>query len=451
MNFRLRDYILYPLIIRRHHQFLKESQYWSSEKRHTWIQERVDRTLRYAVKNVPYYKRTLSPFESQFNDMIDRLDFSELPVITKDIIRQHYQELIAEQSDMLRPRIDCTSGSTGAPMQFLLDRQSDITNFAAIWRILNWAGYNFGNRYASIIPNFEKETKREILYDIRQNCLQLPFVNLRKEKIQRYVKILRRFNPVIIKSYASTLALFAHWVQEAGIDDFRPKAVLTSAETLLEHQKKIMSDVLQCKIFDFYGQNERACLISTCEEGRYHIHEEYSFVELAQENNQRLTSGEPAQIIATTFDNFAMPLIRYQTGDMAVLDNNVACQCGRTYKTVEKIVGRVDDVIFTPEGLQVARLDNTFKDSPGIQEAQIVQKQIDKIQINMVRSPNFQQKDLDNLMRRLHFRLGESMNVEFNFVAAIPLGKNGKRKFIVSEISKEAIAVKQQSRAVSAV
>lgn len=439
MKFRLRDYLLYPLAIKRQHQLLKESQYRSAEKRRSYIQEKLDRTLRHAIKNIPYYKRTLTPFEPRFNEMVDRLDLSELPVITKDIIRQHYHELTVDNSSRIRSREDRTSGSTGAPMRFLLDTSSDIANFAAIWRMLNWAGYKFGNRFASIIPNMEKETKKEYLYDFRQNCLQFPFVNLKKNKIHQYVKLLRKANPVFIKSYASTLALFAHWVQEAGINDFRPKAVLTSAETLLDHQREIISEVLQCPVYDFYGQNERACLISTCEHLRYHIHEEYSFVELMGDTKLPPAVGEPAQIIATTFDNFVMPFIRYQTNDMAVTDDNTPCQCGRTYKTVKNIIGRVDDVIYTPEGLQVARLDNTFKDSPGIQEAQFVQKQIDKIQINMVRSPSFQQQDLDNLLRRLNYRLGETMQIDFNFVNAIPLGKNGKRKFIVSEMRKEAV------------
>lgn len=439
MNFRLRDYVLYPLAIKRHHDFLQQSQYWSPEKRRDWLQQQLDKTLRYAVKHVPYYKRTLAPFESNFNEMVDKLDLSQLPVITKDIIREHYKELQADNVKELRTHMDRTSGSTGAPMQFLLDSKSDIANFAAIWRILNWAGYKFGNRFASIIPNMEKKTHKEMIYDMRQNSLQFPLVNLRKEKIHQYVNSLRKFNPVFIKSYASSLALFAHWIKEAGIEDYRPKAVLTSAETLLDHQRKILTDALQCAIYDFYGQNERACLVSTCEKGVYHIHEEYSFVELVPEKNQVLIPSQPAQIIATTFDNFAMPFIRYQTNDMAIMNENAPCECGRTYKTVEKIIGRVDDVIYTLEGLQVARLDNAFKQSPGILEAQIVQQQIGKIQINMVKSANFQQSDLDNLLYRLNYRLGETMKINLNFVDEIPLGKNGKKKFIISDIKKESV------------
>lgn len=437
MDFKLRDYILNPLAILRHRRLLQESQYWSMEKRKSYIQEKLCILLNHAVRKVPYYKRTLAPYQSQFNQMIDRLDLNLLPILTKDMIREHYQELIAENSSQLRARIDRTSGTTGAPMMFLLDRQSHMYNFAAIWRMLNWIGYTFGNRYASIIPNMEKETKRQLIYDIRQNCLKFPLINMRKDKIRRYVTILKLFNPVFIKSYASSLALFAEWIQEAGIDNYRPKAVLSCAETLLDHQKKLITEVLKCPIFDFYGQNEHACLISTCEKGIYHVHEEYSFIEFIPEGNETSEDDQPAQMVATTFDNFAMPLIRYQTNDLAIPNSHSdRCTCGRTYKTISRIIGRVDDVIFTPEGLQVARLDNTFKDSPGILEAQFVQKQIDQVDIKLVRSTQFQQTDIENLLRRLHFRLGESIKINLNFVENIPLGKNGKKKFIISEIKR---------------
>ncbi len=442
MNFRLRDYILYPLAIKSHHDFLQKSQYWSSEERRRWTQERLDQILRYAVKNVPYYKRTLSPFEPYFNEMIDNLDLRSLPIITKDIIRKHYKELISEKSSDFRPRMDRTSGSTGTPMQFLLDKKSDINNFAAVWRVLNWTGYKFGKRYASIDTTFEKQTKRLSVYDIKQNCIHLPFVNLNKNNVKEFIKILQKFNPTVIKSYPSALALLCHWIQATGID-YRPKAILTCAEPLLEHQKKTINEILQCPIFDYYGQNERACLVSTCEKGSYHIHEEYSFVELIRKNNQPLISGEQAQIIATTFDNFAMPLIRYQTNDIAVLDHNLSCECGRTYKTIEKVIGRSEDYILTPEGRHVTRMDVPFKYTLGIQEAQIVQKQVDKIEIRIIKSPTFQQKDLDDLLHHLRLRLGQSMEIEFKFINELLVGENGKKKFIISEMSKDAMLINE--------
>ncbi len=437
MNFRLRDYILFPAAIYQHHKFLQESQYWSQEKRRAWTQERLYKTLQFSVNHVPYYKKTLGPFKPRFNLMIDKLDLSELPILTKDTVRKEFKALVADNLNDKRVRTDKTSGSTGAPMQFLLDNESDIKQFASIWRVLNWCGYKFGDKYASLDTTYEKKTKALTAYDLRQNCLHTPFVNLNKENIESYVKKLKRFNPALIKSYPSSLALACYWLKEKQINDFRPKAILTCAETFLDKQREIISEVLQCPVFDFYGQNERACLISTCEEGRYHIHEEYSFVELQNDVDDTGLGENSAQIITTSFDNFAMPLIRYQTNDRVLLNNAASCGCSRTYKTIAKIIGRIEDAIITPEGRKVTRMDVPFKYSPGIQEAQILQNNVNSIEVKIIKSSDFQQVDIDTLLHHLQQRLGDSMKINFHYVADIPLGPNGKKKFIVSKINKK--------------
>jgi len=177
--------------------------------------------------------------------------------------------------------------------------------------------------------------------------------------------------------------------------------------------------------------------VSTCDKGRYHIHEEYSFVELIKDGKPANVAGEQAEIISTSFDNFAMPLIRYQTNDMAIVDDNNPCACGRTYKTLEKIIGRVSDIIVTPSGRHIGRLDVPFKFSPGIEEGQIIQEEVDRIKVNLLKSPRFQQQDLNNLSHQLQLRLGEDMQIEYNFVHSIPLDKNGKKKFIISKLNQQ--------------
>ena len=436
MLFQLGDFILSPLAIKRFRDLLDESQYWDPEKRKSWTQEKLERTLTQAVENVPYYKRTLAPFRSRFNEMIDRLDLRELPILTKADIRTHYDELCADNLNSSAVRIRHTSGSSGTPMRFLLDRTSNVNQFASLWRVLNWTGYKFGNRYACINTTLETETKRLFVYDIRQNCLNLPFVNMRKENVQECLDRLRRFNPVVIKSYPSALAVFSHWLQEVGIRDYRPRAVLTSAETLLGHQKTIMTDVLACPIFDFYNQNENACLLSTCEEGRYHIHEEYSFVELVDLENLPAVSEDSAHIVTTSFHNFSMPLIRYQTNDLAVRDEDGACRCGRTYRTVESVLGRVEDVIVTPDGRHVSRMDVPFRYSPGILEGQIIQEEREKIRINIIKADSYQKEDLEKLLHHMHLRLGDAMEIETGFVDSIPLAENGKKRFVVSRLNR---------------
>ena len=150
MTFRLRDFIFYPPKIRAYHHKLQHSQYWSPEQRRVETQVKLAELLHHAVTNVPYYRRTLAPYRGRFASMIERLDLSELPRLTKQQVRDHGQELRADNHATYRPSLVRTSGTTGTPTQFLVDRQSHIAHFASIWNMLNWVGYRFGDRFADL-------------------------------------------------------------------------------------------------------------------------------------------------------------------------------------------------------------------------------------------------------------------------------------------------------------
>src|SRR5688572_5429947 len=435
MIFRLRDFAFYPIAIGKFRSLLTESQYWEESRRRGWIQQRLQETLSHAVKNVEFYRKTLSPYKSRFNDMIDRLDLRELPYLTKDAIRNHYHELCADNYQQYRPGVTHTSGSTGTPARFLLDGDSNVSHFASIWRVLNWTGYRFGDRFADMTGYVLKDDKL-FQSDWRLNCVHLSSFNFKKEHVPLYVSKLKKFQPVLIKAYPSALDLFCRWLREIGVEDYRPKAVLTCAETLLEHQKMVIKDVLDCPVYDFYNQNERAALISTCEHSNYHIHEEYSFVEILGTGSSS-DEENAGPIVATTLHNKAMPLIRYQTNDLATLNNDLPCKCRRTYKTVQKILGRIEDIVITPEGRYVGRLDAAFKYSPGIRMSQVVQESIDKIEVKIVKAASFAQTDIDAIESGLRTRLGSLIKIDYDFVDAIAPGRNGKVQFVVSKIAKK--------------
>src|SRR5829696_3851310 len=96
MIFRLRDFVFYPAAIKRFHELLMSSESWPRDRLRGWVQERLERTLVHASTRVPYYRRTLAPFRHRFGPMIERLDLSELPSLTKEDVRTHFDELVAE-------------------------------------------------------------------------------------------------------------------------------------------------------------------------------------------------------------------------------------------------------------------------------------------------------------------------------------------------------------------
>lgn len=434
MNFQLRDFVLYPLAIKRFHDQLLQSQFWSQDRLRGWVQERLDRTLRLAVRTVPYYRRTLGSHAARFTEYVERLDLSELPFITKDTVRLHGAELRAEGSGS-RASVVRTSGTTGTPAEFLVDGTSNVAQFAALWRVLNWTGYRFGDRFVDIRRNPSQGPV--VRRDRRLNALVIPVFHFQRENVPLYLEHLRRFDPVLIKSYPSALDLFCRWLGELGLT-YRPPAVLTCAETLLEHQRAVIREVLQCPMFDFYNHNERAGLISTCDQGSYHIHEEYSWLELVGEAGRPAGPGGAGEVVTTTFHNDVMPLIRYRTGDIATAGDQ-PCRCGRPHRTVARIHGRLTDVIVTPDGRHLSGLEHAFMRARGVHRSQIVQETPEEIVVNIVKAPSYSEADHQQIEHGLRSFVGGDMRIRFNYVPAIEPGENGKVQFVVSRPGRAAV------------
>jgi phenylacetate-CoA ligase len=134
-----------------------------------------------------------------------------------------------------------------------------------------------------------------------------------------------------------------------------------------------------------------------------------------------------------------MPLIRYRLEDLAELDEDAPCACGRTYRGVRRITGRVVDVVVTPDGRHVGGLAAAFLDASGIRLCQIVQESVDEIEVNMVKARTYTPRDGETVERELRTRLGDALRIRLNFVDSIPPGRNGKIQFIVSKPGKAAV------------
>ena len=434
MAFQLKDFVFYPPQIWAQHERLQDSQYWSPEQRRADTQTKLAKLLHHAVTNVPYYRRILAPYRARFASMIERLDISEFPILTKQHIRDHGNELWADNHASYRPTVTQTSGTTGTPTKFLVDRQSHITHFAAIWNMLNWVGYSFGDRFADLTGG---ERAGEPMYkrDMRLNCLRMCSSQLSHENVHKFAERLSRFEPVVFKGIPSSMYIYCRWLEESGLRSYQPRAVLTCAETLHDHYKAKLKDLFDCRLYDFYNQNERACLFSTCAEGRYHIHEDYSYVELLPEG----TPGR-AQVVATSTNNLVMPLIRYQTNDLVELDDGTLCACGRTYPTVDRVIGRADDIVVTPDGRFHNSFEFIFERMEHIRMTQIFQDDVDRIEVRLVPTPAFNRKtDLRRLEQDLRAWLGNEIGIEFSFHAALQPGRTGKIPFVISQPGRQLL------------
>ena len=420
---------------RQFKSFLKEieqTEYLTAADLATLRDAMLGKVLSHAVQHVPFYRNL--DLAGMLADSRPTDALSAFPIIDKAIVREQGSRFMADNAR--HPLFKgSTSGTTGTPLVLYQDLAAINRENAFIWRQLKWAGMKPGARRAWIrgdlivpvtvcSPPFWRMNHAE-------NMLMFSSYHLSDNNAAAYVAALEKFDPVLIQAYPSSVAFLARWLDANGREysGAALKGIVTSSETLDAEQKTLIEQRFGCRVFDWYGQFERVAAIGTCEHGRQHIISDYSFVELLPAEDGLY------EIVGTGFNNFAMPLIRYRTGDFVRLEaTDSQCECGRHFPLVASIQGRADDVVKLPDGRHVGRLDHIFKGVDGILEAQIRQDQIDRIDIFVVPSAGYSTAVEIRLRTNASERLGGGVSIHVQAVNAIPRTRNGKLRGVICNV-----------------
>ncbi len=333
-----------------------------------------------------------------------------------------------------------TSGTSGTPLNVLATKQSVRQNYAFFNLFLHSIGVDEFNRSATfagrlIVP---ESTKKPPYWrkNYAMNTLLCSSYHLNAGTIPIYIKALERWQPVYIDSYPSAIYEIASFINtnktKHGI---QLKAVVTSSETLGEHQREAIEEAFQCPVYDQYGCAEMAVMAYQQKDGRYFIPPLYSIAEVLDDNDKPVKPGESGHLVCTGLLNQAMPLIRYRIGDI-VKTSKEQIEGYPFITFLDSIEGRNDDVIISNSGFRVGRLDPVFKGVKGVSETQIVQKSLTLLVVNIVVSDEYTKDTEDQIRRALQARLGAAMEIKFEYFEHIPKERNGKFKAVRSELGR---------------
>jgi phenylacetate-CoA ligase len=369
-------------------------------------------------------------------------DLKKLPILTKDIIRKNLPDLVSKnhQKNQLIPT--ATGGSTGEPMKFFIDINWEAWNMAAAYRQWGWAGYNLGDKmvYLWSAPqdiSFQTGIKTKLL-NISHRILYLDALQLTEKTLDDYIKTLRSYKPKIINAYVSAIFIMAQYMEKKEITDIRPKAILTSCETLLPHQRKTIERAFGCSVYDYYSGRDTTFQAGECPEHTgHHMTIENAVVEFLK-NNEPVARGENGKIIITDLENYAMPFIRYEIGDLGRLSDK-KCTCGRNLPLLKEISGRIRDIIINKDGKYIngAFFSMLFYDkkgmTKGIKQYQFIQKTMDHSILKLVKDEDFSQKELNKIIQKIQEQCGD-MKIDIEFVDSISPTKSGKYRSVLSEV-----------------
>ena len=424
------------------YNLLKESQYWTRERIENYQLTELNKLLNYAYKNVPYYNKVFKEIMLKPDDVQNFNDLKKIPFLTKEIIRKNVDDLVSKKYPPKELKFVTTGGSTGTPMGFYAEEKK---YFEKEWAFMvnqwNRVGYHFGSKSVVLRGSIIRKNKpaRYWDYDPIFRNLFLSTYHMNEETLPEYIKIIRDFKPEFIWNYPSAVTILAKFMKINDIKPFKSvKALLCGSENLYPLQRELFEEVFNCRVYSWYGHTEQVVLAGECENSHYyHIFPEYGFVELVNNGRVIHDDNEIGEVVATGFNNYAFPFIRYKTMDIAKY-KKYNCSCGRNYRLFEKIEGRTQDLIVTKDGrlitLTALIFAQHFDSFSRLKEMQIVQEKKGEIFINIVKSREFLNDDENEIAARIHNAVGDGLKINFKFVNSIPRTKNGKMSFLIQKL-----------------
>jgi len=420
---------------------LKESQWWPIEKLKKLQNERLRCIISYSAKYVPYYRKIFAEYGINPSQIKNAEDLKKLPKLSKEIIRKESYSLISDEFDIYHLRKESTSGTTGTPLTFWLDDRTYLF-IKAIQRLqYSWADYRDDNWIGilagyKVIP-IEHEKPPFWIKNYKGKQIHFSSYHLNKKNVYYYFKAVKKSKIKFLLGYPSTVGLFAKLINTYIQEPIKLKGIFLSSEPIYDWQRVEIKKAFQCRIYNFYSQAEGIAVGINCRRtDNLHIALENSFIEL-----DKITDNQ-FKIIGTTLINYAMPLIRYEMNDITSGYVKKECPCGRKHHLIKPIDTKVEDFIVTPKGniISPSILTFPFKNLKGIVESQIIQKELDVLQIKLVTDNRFDEKRETELLNNISSCVGNSMKIFVQKVNEIPRTKNGKFRFVISDI-KEKIAL----------
>lgn len=409
------------------------------EERNSWTYEQIagyrDAKLRKMIKHcyetVPYYGYLFDEMGIDYKEINTIEDLRFLPILTKETVKERFDDFISTKINRDEMLWAQTNGTTGSGFRFLTTSKTISEQWAVWWRYRRNLGISMDDRCAvfggkSVVP--KSQSKPPFWRFITPtNQVYFSIYHLNDKNIKDYIGALNSYKIKWIHGFPSAIALIAAYMVNRNLElNYKIEYITIGSENLLEHQKDIIYKAFGVKPQQHYGLAEGVANISENVDGQLIIDEDFSAVEFIDIDN------EGKHIIGTTLSNFAMPLLRYDTKDIAEITTNR--NNGQNWRSILSIDGRKEDYIILKDGTKVGRLAHVFADALTVREAQIYQKTVGEIVVRIVKNRNFSKSDEKKILNKLNEKLGKDIKISVEYLDEIKRTGSGKLRFVISEI-----------------
>ena len=418
-------------------EYLQISDLSDRDSLNNFTAQKRNELFLHAYTHTKYYRRIFDQIDLIKDETVDLSRITEIPILTKEIIRKHHQDLISDDYQTRKWFNYYSGGSTGEPVRFIQDdifsKWSDATRYFYFKNILNIEELTvkkvvlWGSERDLFTGSMGYKAK---LTNWLFNTIFLNSLRMTEQDIEQYIRTINSFKPELIRGYAGSLFELCRYAEKNKIPLYHPKIVVSASENLSDTMRNVIESNFGTKVYDVYGSREVSTLAGECKDGLLHLTLFWNYLEVLDKDNQPVREGGEGRVVVTNLYNYSMPLIRYEIGDMATLGPEM-CSCGQVLPTLKKVNGRIVGNFILKNGTIVDSgffilLFDEVSEEAGIEKWQVIQDDYDKIQINIVASREISDQFKNDMNNKIRIGMGSECKIKWNIVDDIPKTPSGK-------------------------
>ena len=434
---------------------LRQQQWLNQEELHALQSERLKTMLLHAHQHVPYYRPLLEKADVVDSTGVVHLEnYSKLPLLDKTILRKEFERLKSDDLGTRQWKEKKSGGSTGEPATVIFDQERKDWLRALNSLRNEWTGFPSDAPRLYIIGSERDLFVGQETFKVRflrwaYNQVWLNAFKMSKEKMAQYVEIVNRFKPVQIHAYNDCLYEFAKYIDHRGLRVHHPQSIVLVSGVVTPDMRNVIERVFHAPIFNRYGSREIGGIAMECDQhAGLHISSPLLYAEIVRPDGTPTAPGEIGEIILTPFFNYAMPLLRYRIGDMGAWAAS-PCSCGRSWPLLQNVAGRVPDVFLRRDGSIVPpqyfiHLLGVVLENCWSRKFQIIQEDYERIRVLVLLSEptpdpySAYAHHLSELIQKIKVVMGETCDVQVEFVDDIPPLPSGKFRYTICKIRQDA-------------
>lgn len=417
--------VLWHLHKLRKNQWLKTSEIVK-------IQEKKLRAIvRYAYENAEFYHKEFDALGLKPDDIKTVQDLQKLPIISRLDVQRHFPNgLVSTNVSVEKCQRYTSSGSTGVPVTVISDSKCGDFRGALFMRPFLECGLKLRDKMLRIadVENWLRHWY-EYFGLMRKMCVS-PMAPVKNK-----ISLFEQYKPDVIYGHSSYIFLLAKEMREMGVRNISPRIIIGTAELLSKKMRNFIESSFGVKMFDFYGCVEVERLAWECKERNgYHTDIDAQVIEFVR-NKEIAAPGERGKVIVTCLYNYAMPLIRYDIGDVGVASDE-KCACGRGLPLMKRIEGRTNDFLKGPDDrlvspMAILAVMDYFSE---IAQFRVIQEKKNKVVVELVEGSGFSDKTIHQVQEKVGRIMGEEVLVEPVVVDHILRDPTGKMRVVRSRI-----------------